>query len=196
MNETSGSVARADSTGVSSKPSNVLEMRRPVRSDEEPSAFYGFAVETQGATAPEPIAIDALYVPGTLSKMVTALGLLGEMSSILNEARASSNRMEADRLMQRAQPILPKLFECRSVGDGFGSIVNALHIAFRNLNGKPLTAEQVNVIWRVIRELRKYPAMPLETGVAKIEELEESGLPVDPPELAALLEAIEPTVDD
>lgn len=150
--------------------------------------------ETQGANALAPvIEIDRLWdaAPGTSSKIVSAIALLKQVSDFLAEAQRSDNPMEADRFVQRAQLALPKLFAYRSIGDGYGLIVNSLHFAFSNLHGTPLSAEQCNLIWRVLRELRNRPVMSVETALQRIEEFEGVGLRVDPPEIGSLLEEAE-----
>jgi len=164
------------------------------RSESTPSAVRGIVVETHGATAIAPvIEIDRLYEapPGTSSQIVRALELLKQAIDFLAEAQKSNTPMEADRFVQRAQLTLPKLFAYRSIGDGFGVIINSLHFAFTNLRGTPLTPDQLNAVWRVLRELRARPVLPLEQGIQRVEELEECGLEVDPPDLGDLLEDAE-----
>jgi hypothetical protein len=146
--------------------------------------------ETSGATALKPvIPIDRLYEApeGTTSNVVRALQLLTNIADNLTQAKNCESPMEADRYVQRVQADLPKLFACRSIGDGFGAIVNSLHFAFINLGGSPLSREQLNVMWRVLRELRERPIMTLDQGISSIEELEATGLVVDPADLDALI---------
>jgi hypothetical protein len=161
------------------------------RTESTQTPHREIAVETRGATAlAKVIEIDRLYEvsPGTSSQIVRALELLKQASDNLAEAQKSENPMEADRFVQRVQLVLPKLFAYRSIGDGFGVIINSLHSAFTNLRGTPLNPEQLNVVWRVLRELRTRPVMPLEQGIQRVEELEERGLEVDLPDLGDLLE--------
>ena len=136
------------------------------------------------------IDIERLYqaVPGTSSQIVDALDLLKRVADFLAEARKSADPLEADRFVQRAQLALPKLFVYRSLGDGFGIIINSLHFAFQNLHGMPLTPDQINAMWRVLRELRTHPAMSLEQGIQRAEELEDRGLKIDPPDLERLID--------
>jgi hypothetical protein len=146
---------------------------------------------TRGANVLAPVIdIDRFYdaVPGTNSQLIRALSLLREVLGFLDQAKKSGDPMESDELVQRAQLVLPRLFECRGIGDGFGLIINSLYIAFANLRGKPLNAEQLDVIWRVLRELRSRPALSFEQGLTRVEDLEGAGLEVDPPELARELE--------
>jgi hypothetical protein len=149
---------------------------------------------TRGATALAPaIDIDRLWeaAPGTSSQVVTALELLKQAIDILGQAMRSADAMEADRFVQRAQPTLPKLFALRAIGEGFGVVINSVYFAFINLKGTPMRPEQIKAIWLVLRELRNMPAMSLDQGIHRAEELEASGLEVDPSELGELLENYE-----
>lgn len=173
----------------------------PSRSQDKPTRPLGTsrAVETQGANALV-MRIDTarLYdAPiGDTSNIVRALELLKELSDHFSAARKAEDSIDADRFLQHAQALLPRLFSLRSIGGGFGLIVNSLYIAFTNLHGIPMTPKQIDAGWRLVRELKTYPAISLERGIDLVEELEESGLEVDPPELAALLEDTEPTEND
>jgi hypothetical protein len=164
------------------------------RDESTHSPVHGTAFKTEGATALAPIIpIDRLYeaAPGSTSQIVTALELLKEACDDLSEARKSDNPIDADRHVQRVQLSLPKLFACRSIGDGFGVTINSLHFAFANLNGTPLTSQQLTVVWRVLRELRARPALSLEQGIQRVEELEQCGLDVDPSDVGELIEGFE-----
>jgi hypothetical protein len=176
------------------------ETRAPaVRPESTLVSTSGTGLRTRGTTAlAQVIDIDRLYdaVPGTSSLMVSALELLKEASNNLSAAQKSDLAMEADRFAQRVQMALPKLFACRAIGDGFGVIINSIHFAFANLHGTPLTPSQLNVVWRVLRELRARPAMGVEEGIRQVEELEAQGLEVDPPDLADLLEKPELEEDE
>jgi hypothetical protein len=155
----------------------------------------GTAIEIEGATA-KVINIDALWDVEDPSQVSRAIELLKEAAEILGQAQKAADPMEADRLVQRVQAILPKLFACRSVGDGFGLIINSLHYAFENLHGSPLTPDQVKIMWRVLRELRVRPAISADQGIERVMELEDAGLEVDPPGIGDLLEEFEAKQDD
>ena len=103
-------------------------------------------------------------------------------------AKNAENPLEADGLVQRVQASLPRLFSLRSIGDGFGLVVNSVHFALVNLRGTPLNENQLNVVWRVFRELRNRPMIAVSDAILRAEELEESGLKVDPADLDELLE--------
>jgi hypothetical protein len=154
--------------------------------------------DTSGANALAPVInIDRLYEApaGTESQMVRALGLLAECVDLLDQARleANSDAISSDRLVQRVQILLDQLFSCRSIGDGFGLVVNSLHFAFVNLQGIPLSSKQLNSVWRCLKELRTHPALTFDQGLQYVAELEEAGLDIDP---SFLDEILEPPTDD
>jgi len=169
------------------------------RSEPTLSPVREITLETRGAAALAPVIdIDRLYEapPGQSSQIVRVLELLKQACDLLAEAQRSDSPMEADRFVQRVQLALPKLFAYRSIGDGFGVIVNSLHFAFTNLHGKPLASDQLNAVSRVLRELRAGPVMSLEQGLQRVEGLEDRGLEVDPPDLGNLLEGAELTENE
>jgi hypothetical protein len=159
------------------------------------SSFSGDEFLTRGATALAPIPIDRLYegVRGTSSQILYALELLKELCENLAAALRSDDPIEADSFVQRVQLALPNLFSCRSIGDGFGLLVNSLYFALVNLQGTPLTKDQINVIWRAMRELRSRPVMLLDQAIRYAEEFEMQGLEVDPPDLGNVAELFEST---
>src|SRR5882724_2648532 len=83
------------------------ETRTPgVRLESTPAPKSTIVLRTRGATALAPVIdIDRLYeaVPGTSSKIVSALELLKQASDNLAAAQRCDSAMEADRFVQRAQ---------------------------------------------------------------------------------------------
>lgn len=159
------------------------------RPGSTPTAPAVMQVHGSNVLAPV-IEIDRLWdaLPGTSSNVVRAIELLKQTTDNLLAAQRCDDPVEADHFVQRVQLTLPRLFSCRSIGDGFAVVINALHFAFVNLHGTPLTPDQLAVILRVVKEVRARPTMSLDQGVKRIEELEEHGLEVDPPDFAQLLE--------
>ncbi len=197
MSDTDTKIPKVETIEPVSLPDQT--MAPSARLELTPAPTRGIVLRTRGAHALAPVIdIDRLYdaFPGTSSQIVTALELLKHASDNLAAAQKSDSAMEADRFVQRVQLTLPKLFACRSIGDGFGVIINSIHFAFTNLHGTPLTPGQLNVVWRALRELRARPAMPVEQGIQLAGELEAQGLEVDPPELGDLLERSEPAEDE
>ena len=139
--------------------------------------------------------IDRFYdaAPGTSSQILTALEILKQAIDLLGQAQQSTIAIETDRIVQRFKLLLPKLFQCRAVGDGFGMIITSVHVAFENLNGTPATQVQIRTIWRILRELRNVPAMSVDHALRSIDEMEATGLEVDAPEVGTLLEEFDAT---
>lgn len=137
------------------------------------------------ATTPSAIPIDVLY-PATKESapdVVTALDLLAKAIKLLEDARQANKKTDmvlADRYVQRFQSSLSSLFERRSIGDGYGVIINSLHFALVNQHGQPLSYDQLTASWRILKELRNGPFIQFEEALDRVAELEASGLQVDP----------------
>ena len=146
------------------------------------------------AVALAPIPIDLLY-PATDSNrrdLIEALRLLPQAVSALENARdalASGDVLQSDHHVHAVQVLLPGLFRCRTIGDGFASIVNALEIAFVNQRGEPLVGNQIVTALRILKDLRSHPFVPFDAAQQSIEELEKVGLRVDPSILGEFIDA-------
>jgi len=57
--------------------------------------------------------------------------------------------MAADIEIQKIQMSLPELFCCRALGDGFGTIVNALICSLQNMDGNALERSQIRILGEV-----------------------------------------------
>jgi hypothetical protein len=152
---------------------------------------------TAGSSALAPIIeIDKLYSApeGSKSALLTALGLLADSIDLLTRARIAAQKgrlLDADRETQRFEAILPALFRCRKIGDGYAVVVNSLHFAAINKRGGPLNLEQLTTVWRILRELRNKPFVEFEQALEYVEEFEACGLQVDPPIVSDFLEILE-----
>jgi hypothetical protein len=138
------------------------------------------------------IEIDKLYpnTGGSTAEVVRALGLLADANVRLERARlcAESSPLSADRELQHFQSLLPALFSCRRIGDGFALVVNSLQNVFINLQGKLLSKVQISTIWRILREVRSKPYLSFDQSLELVAELEDVNLEVDPQILASLIE--------
>ena len=102
-------------------------------------------------------------------------------SKILNEAKQAvdeGNLIGSDSELLQFQVLLPKLFDCRGIGEGFANIINTIQIGISNLKGEPLNAAQVNVIWRTVRQLNVGPFISFESSLDFLEDLEATGISV------------------
>ncbi|HEY5177173.1 MAG TPA: hypothetical protein VII95_16565 [Terriglobales bacterium] len=122
--------------------------------------------------------------------MSKAIGLLADAVGFLDRARLciENSPLQADRELQHVQQLLPALFVCRKIGDGFASVVNSLQFAFINLHGQLLSKAQVTAIWRILKELRSKPFLSFDQSLGLVAELEDANLKVDPEVLAKLIE--------
>ena len=107
------------------------------------------------------------------------------------EADRRNDLIEADDATQRMQGLLPELFCCRSLGDGFGIIVNGLMCAFQNLAGIPLRREQMEKVRQVISKLQSEPFLSAEDAVKTITTLEPTGLVLEPAEFDYLADMLD-----
>ena len=88
-----------------------------------------------------------------------ALDLLDESIKLIQSALAlgDANPIAFDDQVQLFYSLLPELFCCRSLGDGFGSIINAVQQAAVNQQGIPMNMVQVEILQSVLRKLRHGP---------------------------------------
>jgi hypothetical protein len=149
--------------------------------------------DTLGANALAPVIdIDRFYEApaGQTGHVIKAIELLAESARLLEIARSmvAVNPIEADRSLQRFRLLLPELFSCRIIGDGFALIISTLEFAFGNLQERLPTADQISVMWRTLRELRSRPVLPFDQALLCVADFETHGLEVDPPILSSLLD--------
>lgn len=100
---------------------------------------------------------------------------------------ADNDVMAADTDIQKLQVLLPELFCCRSLGDGFGTIINALMSAFETLGGNIPDRSQIEAIRRLLAVLRDRPFLSPDEADEELERLEQVGLNPYPTELLDFL---------
>jgi hypothetical protein len=125
---------------------------------------------------------------------VTALRLLGLAVKRTERALRAMNdadEIAADIEVQKAQVLLPELFCCRSLGDGFGGVVNGLLSAFESLEGSPPNVLQLRTLNGVLSVLRDKPFLSSEEADEQLEQLEAVDLCLHPPELVKFLSSDE-----
>ncbi len=166
------------------------ETREPTYVNRRQSAFANVGdIETPEASkpmGPEHISIDQLYhTREALSlELRTALHLLSENILRLQEAEmqlSQGNAIAADNAVQRLQADIPELFCCRTLGDGFGLVVNALNMALHNRNGVPLELTQLRLVTQIIRRLKSEPFLSTDRAVEQVGKLEAAEFEVAPP---------------
>jgi len=140
------------------------------------------------------LSIDDLF--GQLPEM--SVGTLSSALRLLDEAVShsqiavdvfDSDPITADDEMQRVQALLPELFCCRTIGDGFGALVNSIQYAPSNQKGLPLSGTQIAKLRGAFKKLRETPFISFEEAVDLAMAFEDSGLVIDPPALSDLADA-------
>ena len=134
--------------------------------------------KSAGAT---PISIDKLYQGREAGSdhFVRALELLSSASDVLSAARLAlveEDKIACDSEVILFEQLLGPLFECRDVGEGYANVINTIQVGISNMAGVPLNQDQINALWRVIRELFEGPYLSFEESLGKVEELERVGL--------------------
>ena len=112
-----------------------------------------------------------------------ALGRTQRASRALDDG----DDVTADSEMQKVQVLLPELFCCRALGDGFGSVLNALMSAFECLRGNMPSILQLRTISRTFELLRDKPFLSADEADLQLEQLEGAHLNTYPPELVDFL---------
>lgn len=143
--------------------------------------------------------IDTKDIYGSLDaasiELRTALTLLPEALRWIDSALESigfGEPIHADDAMQHVQAIMPELFCCRRLGDGFGAIVNAVQSSLENLHGEPLLAAQIRMIRAALERVFGEPVITFDAAMDQVDKLESAGLIVDPKDM----ESIEELLDD
>ncbi len=161
-----------------------------------PAQAKVFPIQNSPRFAADPISIDDLYQEASASSSVLghALRELASAKDAIQGSLAALKRedlIESDDAMQQFQAMLPELFCCRTLGDGFGAIINALRFSFQNAGGIPLSENQIGSMGRAVERLRGEPFLDFDSAVQIITRLEDSGLIVDPPAFATLTDLLD-----
>ncbi len=121
---------------------------------------------------------------------ITALRLLnlaiGRSRRAL-DAIATNNMIAADTEIQKLQVLLPELFCCRRLGDGFGTIISSFMSAFEGLAGNTPDVNQIRAMNRVLQLLKEKPFLSADEADDQVEVLESVGLSSYPAELVEFL---------
>ena len=133
------------------------------------------------------ISIDDLYSEREALSIAftTALSLLQEGVELAEEAKKhvrEDDLFSADDAIVRLHSLLPEMFACRDIGDGYGAIVGALMFSLENKGGDPLDERQVKALLRVMRKIRSFPFMGFDAAVDLIMLLDDAGFVTEPGE--------------
>jgi hypothetical protein len=139
-------------------------------------------MEVQGGR----ITIEELYPSSEAAapELNAALRLLANGLDCVNkafEATKKGHAIEGDDAIQRLQALLPELFNCRTLGDGYGAIINALLGSLENMHGVPLNEGQIMAIREVLGRVRSEPFLEFNSALDEIDKLEQANFVVVPP---------------
>ena len=126
--------------------------------------------------------------------LANAMHLFEQVLERLESAQQSMDRDEpfrADDEIQYLFSLLPELFCCRSIGDGFGSIVGGIFHGLSNLEGIPPSKEQIDAIQTTFMLLSRRPFMSMDQALDTLMELEDAGLHLEPRELQTLVALVD-----
>lgn len=173
--------ATVGSRGTESPVSFRIVLPEPPPAVDEPPEHT--PADQQQAT--EQIATEDLYpAPEAISPdLATALRLLGKASSRIQAAMLllqGGDQVGADLETGHLHALLPQLFACRKLGEGFATLANGLLCCISNLNGAPLNISQIRAVARVVELLRREPFVSFDIACDHIDSLESAGLTVEP----------------
>lgn len=114
---------------------------------------------------------NSIYLRNAILTLRKALELILQALEALKDDRI----IESDNCVMLFGGLLPELFCCRSIGDGYCSIVNAIIIAMENKKGDFLGFDQLQELKKVTTRILNEPFMKFEESINLIDELEEVG---------------------
>ena len=117
-------------------------------------------------------------------ELAKAFSLLSEGLEYITDAingQREGDLISSDDSVQRLQALLPELFCCRSIGDGFGAIINAIYHSIANMQGVALNAAQLEAIKRGLRRISTEPFLEFSEAVDEIIPLQDVGFELEPP---------------
>jgi hypothetical protein len=133
---------------------------------------------------------DALYPAEEIidPKIVAAQRLLTDVIKNIEIASRdyNSDPISADDHAQSTLPLLAELFCCRSIGEGFAVIVNAITIGLLNRHGEPLSQKQLHAIMRSLKSLKSHLFLRYDAALRILIELKQVGLNIHPETLQHL----------
>jgi hypothetical protein len=124
----------------------------------------------------------------------SALKLLHEATTLLDKAIAdyrAEDRISADDCICQFQALLPELFACFEIGEGFALIVSSMFHALQNAGGLPLNERQMIALAYLVRFARTDTYCSIDTAIDALEKLTEADLNINPPMLDLIAERID-----
>ena len=150
----------------------------------EPENKLTFTLATPVARGSRTLDWKELYPAetGRSALLIRAQTLLAQGERSLRKALdciMDEDAVGADYEITLFQGAIPELFCCKSIGEGFATIVIVLRWALKNRRGDPLTSEQLSVVLNCVVRLNKELFLTYETALNLIDDLENVGLNTD-----------------
>lgn len=147
-------------------------------------------------TSNEPIQkLRDIYFDDFISpELKTAVHLLETSQTLVVNAIESLNSgklRKSDEYIMEFKSFLPELFCCRTISESFGAIISAIATALTNMNGCPLSEDQLYALYALITSLLREPAMSFEKAVEYVSDFEDADFEVESDGLHELLQLVE-----
>lgn len=131
------------------------------------------------------LSVEQLYPnhPGLRHELRVAPVLLNEVIDKLKSALDylhAGDPISADDRVQQVQALLPELFCCRGLGDGFGIIIDVAHHALLSRAGEPLRVDQITCLTVAMAKLLREPFLSDDVATELVMKLEDTGLNTSP----------------
>lgn len=155
-------------------------------STEISSSFAPEAKILNGAMSPRPkrMPTDVLYGDWRDSSPVVhqAIRVLDHIQVLLIRAGETleSDPIASDDFINRLVPFLTELFCCRSIGEGFAVVSNALLCAVQNHATEKWERVQLDAVFQQVARLRREPFLRFEGAIEVVENLEAVDLIPEP----------------
>lgn len=144
----------------------------------------------------EGIATSSLYgnVYNDVSFIPRVLALLGEGKELLissSKYLSQGDEVSSDNDIQHFLALLPELFCCRSIGDGFASIITSIYNSVINQSEIGLlSGNQIAKVLLLIEKIQNEPFLELDEAIDLILLLDDAGLNVEPKHLNRITEIL------
>lgn len=106
------------------------------------------------------------------------------------ESFKANDQITSDDSMTKLLALLPELFCCKEIGDGYGAIVLSLFHALKNNDGSFLNKDQLININYTLKRLNSEPLMTFESALELLNALEEADLSIESKEFDYLSEVL------
>jgi hypothetical protein len=115
---------------------------------------------------------------------------LAYIGNAIKSLQEHDDVMASDDAIMNFQALLPELFFCRTIGEGFTTIITSVNHAIVNFDGAPLTIPQLKSLNAIIRRLRTEIYISDDEANDEVIKLQEIGFRVDPKYISSLVEIL------